>query len=385
MNHLNKVLLSAATALSLSPWMVPARAASVDNLEQRVQNLEQQLDATVTAMESGEAADRSNKNRIHIGGYGELHYNNLRTTTAGVKSRSRDIDFHRFVLFFGYDFTDRIRLVSELELEHSVAGESENGEVDLEQAYVEFDLNDHQRAKGGLFLVPVGILNETHEPPAFYGVTRNPIETNIIPSTWWEAGGALSGELAPGWSYDVALHSGLNTTDGDIRGGRQEVSEATANNGAVTGRLKFTGVPGTELAATLQSQSDITQGAGVEQESALLTEVHAIHTTGPFTIKALYALWNIDGAARKAAGNDEQYGFYLEPSWKINRQLGVFARFNQWDNTPNSAADTEEKQTNIGFNYWPHEDIVLKFDIEDYSRGTTDREGFNAGIGFQFH
>ena len=98
---------------------------------------------------------------------------------------------------------------SELEIEHGVAGESQVGEVEVEQAFVEFDLNDRHTARAGVALLPVGIINETHEPTTFYGVERNPVENNIIPATWWAGGVGLSGEIAPGWGYDVVLHEGL--------------------------------------------------------------------------------------------------------------------------------------------------------------------------------
>ena len=47
------------------------------------------------------------------------------------------------------------------------------GEVELEQAYLEFDLNSGLHSRAGVFLLPVGILNETHEPPTFYEL--NPV------------------------------------------------------------------------------------------------------------------------------------------------------------------------------------------------------------------
>ena len=119
-----------------------------------------------------------------IGGYGELHYNNIEDTES--------IDFHRFVLFFGHEFTESIRFFSEFELEHALSGDGKPGEVELEQAYIEMDLTESTTLKTGLFLVPVGIINETHEPPTFYGVERNPVEKNIIPATWWEAGAGFN-------------------------------------------------------------------------------------------------------------------------------------------------------------------------------------------------
>ena len=210
--------------------------------EQKVEMTGDMIEQVASTPAAGNWADRTS-----IGGYGELHYNNL--------DSKEEIDFHRFVLYFNHDFTDSIRLVSELELEHSIAGDGQNGEIELEQAYVEFDLNERNALRAGLFLMPVGILNETHEPPTFYGVERNPVERNIIPTTWWEGGADLHGELAPGFSYNLAVSSGLDVPQSGsraflIRSGRSKVSEARANDGAVTGRLKWTGMPGVELAAT---------------------------------------------------------------------------------------------------------------------------------------
>ena len=213
-----------------------------------------------------------------IGGYGELHYDNL--------DSGKQIDLTRFMLFFGHPFTDRLRLFSEVEIEHVIASsdEDDKGEVEVEQAYVEYDLTPSQHAKAGLFLLPVGILNETHEPTTFYGVQRNPVETYIIPTTWWAGGVGVNGEIAPGWSYDFAVHEGLDTSAADnyaVRSGRQETSEADANDLASTARIRWTGVPGVELAASIQYQQDITQGNDPDAGDAWLYEAHADIQRGP--------------------------------------------------------------------------------------------------------
>ena len=194
---------------------------------------DEKAEAAVVAVEdsgSGKNTKSSWADKTTIGGYGELHYNNI--NNDGIDDKN-EIDFHRFVLFFGHEFSDRLRLFSELELEHALAGDDKNGEVELEQAYIEYDIRDNVQTKGGLFLMPVGILNETHEPPTFYGVERNDVENIIVPSTWWEAGAALNGYYDNGISWDLALTSGLAIpTSGDdafvVRDGRQKVSEAIA-------------------------------------------------------------------------------------------------------------------------------------------------------------
>lgn len=371
--------------------IIQQQQKEIAELKAKVEDTDQKAEAAVEAVESGGgyAAGGSGAawaEDTQIGGYGEIHYNNL--DGEGGASDKDMLDLHRFVLFFGHQFNDNLRFFSELEIEHALSGDGAPGEVELEQAYVEMDLNDRHRAKAGVFLLPVGILNETHEPPTFYGVERNPVEHDIIPATWWAAGGALSGELGQGFSYDVGVHEGLNTSAGSsysIRSGRQKSAEAIASDLAYTARLKYTGMPGLELAGTFQHQTDITQGTDANAGSANLYEVHGIFNRGPFGLRALYAMWDLDGSGPAAVGADEQFGWYLEPSYKLTEKWGVFTRYNVWDNQAGNSSQSEKTQWDVGVNYWPHPDVVLKADYQaqDNDNGQ-DRDGFNLGVGFQF-
>ncbi|MGE3296745.1 MAG: porin [Porticoccaceae bacterium] len=407
---MKKSLLAAAVAAALAaPGLVAAPAATTEPTMAEVLRLLQQQQAeiealkaqlrqtdtkvaeTATAVEATASAvetatERSESyakvadwaERTQIGGYGEIHYNNKEN------GKTDEIDAHRFVMYLGHDFNDKVRFFSEVELEHSLSGEGKPGEVELEQAYVEWDYADHHSATFGLFLVPIGILNETHEPTTFYGVERNSVESRIIPSTWWESGVMLGGEIAPGLRYDVAAHSGLEADVFDIRKGRQKSAEATAEEFAYTGRLKYTGIAGLELAAAIDYQEDLLQGqvAGADTASGLLYETHAAYQAGPFGLRALYAQWDIDGDEAQAAGRDEQKGWYVEPSWRLTPKLGVFARFSEWDTQAGDSADSEVEQFDIGFNYWLVENVVLKADWADQQNGTGD--SFNLGLGWNF-
>jgi len=363
------------------------------DLKGKVEETEQAVEAVVVATEEAASSSLFSSGRTSIGGYGELHYNNLDDNNGD--NDLDQLDFHRFVLFFSHEFTDDLRFWSEFELEHSVAGEGKEGEVELEQAYIEYDINDQNRVKGGVFLMPVGIINETHEPDTFYGVERNPIENKIIPSTWWEAGTMFSGDIANGFAYDLAVTSGLDVSKkGDkstfkIRDGRQKVANAQANDLAYTGRLKWTAVPGVELSLTAQYQEDITQGNIAESDDAVLIETHAVIQQGAFGLRALYAQWDLEGDAPKVAGYDEQTGWYIEPSYKINKNLGVFARYSAWDNQAGmSSIESEFEQFDLGVNWWIHKNVVLKLDyqFQDAESDTaTEREGLNLGLGYQFY
>ena len=322
-----------------------------------------------------------------IGGYGELHYNNI-SSDAGD---SEEIDFHRFVLFFGHEFTDRVRFFSELELEHSIAGDGQPGEVELEQAYVDFLINDNLTARTGLFLLPLGILNETHEPPTFYGVERNDVENILIPSTWWEAGAGMNGRFGQGFSWDASVHSGLAmpTTGGSafrVRSGRQKVGEAIASDPAYTFRLKYTGTPGLELSASYQYQADPSQVPGDGLDTGQLFTAHAIYNRGGFGLRALYAGWKFDGDAVEAADADDQSGWYIEPSYRLNEKWGIYARYEDID----AARDVDKfTQNEIGFNYWPTDGVVLKLDYRQREftlpgLGVNDFDALDLGFGYSF-
>jgi len=346
------------------------------SLEKRLDETDQKLNATAEYIEVAEKEESVFSN-TSIGGYGELHYNNYENSDA-------KIDFHRFVLFFGHEFSDSIRFFSEFELEHSIAGDGKAGEVELEQAYVEIDINDATSSKVGLFLIPVGIINETHEPPAFYGVERNGVEKNIIPATWWEAGVAFNYKPTGGLSIDGAATSGLFVGDDyKIRGGRQKVAKAKAENLAYTGRIKYTAINGLELATTVQYQTDIKQGTASEKADATLLEAHAIYQINNFTVRALYARWDINGDEAKALGRDKQMGWYVEPSYAVNKKIGVFARYAEYDNNAGDSDSTAVESTSVGVNYYLHENVVLKADYENLG-GAKDSKGFNLGFGYQF-
>lgn len=380
--------------------IIQQQQAEIEALKRQQRDTSVQVEATdakaeaaVVAVEESTTSNGTEPgwvNKMTIGGYGELHYNNI--NNDGVADKN-EIDFHRFVLFFGYEFTDKMRFYSELELEHAFAGDGKPGEVELEQAYIEYDIRDNLQTRGGLFLMPVGILNETHEPNTFYGVERNDVENIIVPSTWWEAGGGLNGYYDNGISWDLALTSGLAIpTTGDnafrVRSGRQKVAEAVANDFAYTGRLKYTGIRGLELAGTLNYQSDASQVSGDGLDSGLLFETHAIWQTGPFQLRALYAGWDFDGAAVKAADADRQSGWYIEPSIRPWQQLGFYARYEDLDG---ARSRDRFSQWEVGANYWPIEDVVLKADFRDRSVDDVDPDAesvdftaFDLGIGYQF-
>jgi len=392
--HLALALAVAAPVAFAAPstedmWnTIQQQQLEIERLKAQAAQTDAKVEATASAFESSNSGDWMS--RTSIGGYGEHHFNHF-------EDKDDEVDAHRFVLFVGHQFSDTLRFFSELEVEHGLVEDTADGsgpgELELEQALIQWDFAANHSLTLGQFLIPVGILNETHEPDTFYGTERNNVEAQIVPATWWETGAMVGGEILPGLSYNVAVHSGLKTpVTGSstllVRSGRQKSAKATAEDLAFTGRLKYTGIAGLELATTYQQQQDVTQGGIPGEDTAgSLWEAHARYTIAGLTLTALAAEWDIDGATAKALGRDQQKGAYVEASYKITPKLGIFVRQSEWDNNAGSSADTEVEQLDVGINYWLHERVVLKADIVNHkppSTASSDNDGFNLGLGWSF-
>src|SRR5437879_10068998 len=144
-------------------------------------------------------------------GYGEVYFAD--PTRDGRRSQA---DLARGVFGLGYSFDERTEFNSEFEVEHAVASASDVGEFEVEQFYVDRRLGDSMSARGGLDLMPFGLLNEHHEPTRFYGVQRNFVETLIIPSTWREGGFSLHGDTRSGFGWNVGLTTGFDVSKWDF-------------------------------------------------------------------------------------------------------------------------------------------------------------------------
>lgn len=399
------IMLSALLGVVSNQAMAVSIEDKIDLLQEEIEQLKLRASQAEKKRSGGV---QGFVDRTTIGGYGELHYNNYRgDTPAGVKHKNDEIDFHRFVLFFGHRFNDWISFKSEIELEHAIAGDGKSGEIELEQAYLDFALNKHYNVKAGVFLIPMGILNETHEPPTFYGVERNEIEKRIIPSTWWEAGAGVYGEVTEGLSYQVNVTSSLNANkfkssfaDG-VRGGRQKVGKANAENLAVSGALNYNGIPGLNIGtAMFTGETGQNVNNGVDARLTLW-DVHARYQKDRLDMRALYARGHLSDAEelKDVAGinaAEDFYGWYVEAAyhvWKKGEQsFAPFIRFEKWDthaDVPNNVTQNDDNENDIwtiGANYWPHPQVVIKGDYQEFDKPDGDKgdKRLNLGLGYMF-
>jgi len=373
-------------------FLMEERNKQATAVEEAKQVAEEATEIAEAAAEVAENSSHSKFDRLSIGGYAEAHYNNYDYNDGTDK---KEFDLHRFVIFTGYEYNDRLRFFSEFEIEHGGVQDTDNGdgtlggEVEVEQAYIEYDFTPDASARAGLFILPIGMLNETHEPDTFYGVERNSVEKYIVPTTWWEIGSMVSFNFGEGFKLEGAIHSGLNMSDdnGYIRDGRQKGSNAEAENLAYTFAGTYTGYQGLEIGVSYHYEDDPTQGNGASDyiDDASMIEAHLAYNRGIFGLKALFAEWDFDGNGIKADNGDKQRGWFIEPSIRPIPHLGLFARYEAIEYFKGNERDLEI--WSLGANYYLHDQVALKFDYVDYKDKkdiTSDFDGFNLGVGLSF-
>lgn len=359
-----------------------------------------------------------------LGGYGELHYN--LQWNDDFDAHESEIDLHRLVVFIAHNFSDRFRFYTEIEVEHALASSGTPGQVGIEQAFVDWRvLEDRLGLRAGVVLVPLGIINQWHEPPIFHGVERPRVDRNILPSTWREGGIGIFGEPTEWLRYELYAVGGLDASSFDagsaIRGGRQGISEANARGLAVTGRVEVEPMMG--LVAGLSGyfglagpNAHLHDAMGEEVELDVPVGVYAADVRlrlAGFEARALGAYGFIGESAELAAtfldeeGMDPAprvgssfYGVYGEVAYDVLRPIGgtdhqllPFVRFERYDtmaSTEGSIDDDDELAVNelvFGVSYRPIPQLVFKGDLTLRMTDADDDEDthvLSLGTGFMF-
>jgi hypothetical protein len=395
-------------------------AGRLAELERRLEVLAREIEtmrigeAAATADESdyglGPAASKIYRTErgLSIGGYGELLYQKFddERDDGAASGRKDQFDLLRGILYFGYKWNDRWLFNTEIEYEH--AGE----EVALEFAYIDYLWRPQANLRAGLVLIPMGFINELHEPTVFLGANRPQVERLIIPSTWRENGFGLFGEAGP-VSYRTYIVNGFDAsgfTAGGLRGGRQNGGQANAEDFAWVGRLDFTGVPGLLVGGSAyvgnSGQGLETPAAGSVDVGTTLIEGHLEWRWRGLELRALGVQADLDDAAalnavlgltgnrsvgEKLTGHYVQLGYDLLAGRGGERAFIPYARweaYNTQDEVPagflaNPANDIET--LTAGFAFKPIEQLILKVDYQDVdNEAGTGIDQFNALLGYVF-
>ena len=348
----------------------------------------------------------SSETRLPFSGYMDFHFNN-------AQNEPSQLDMHRFVLLFGHSFTDRIQFWSELELEHAfVSGEGEFGELELEQAYLDFLVKPWLNFRGGILLAPVGLINERHEPPAFNGVERPFVDTVIIPSTWFDSGAGIFGDLGKGFVYKAYVMSPLDATAFDaeegIRGGRQKAFQSVVQNTAYTGRLEYHGFPGLSLGGSVWWSNTGFNLPDINPRVRVF-EFDGRYSFSRFDFRGQFARVDITRTDEinfltqfRTGVNPnigrEMRGFYWESAYHLlprhfPHDFVAFVRYENFDTQRRMASgflplkQFDRSAWVIGGTYYPEPDVALKFDytvLRNRSSIIEAHNSLNLGIGWWF-
>lgn len=397
-----------------SPPAAPTDRPSKTPEQARIDELERQLEALgtrVAELESGEVPEKPSDEALissHTGpisGYMDFHLNR-------PQDEDPVLDFHRFVLLFNHSFSDRLRFVGELEIEHGfVEGLEPSGELEVEQAYLDFRVHRSFNVRAGMILAPVGIINERHEPPSYFGVERPFVDTFIIPSTWFDAGAGVHGTFGAGWRYQAYLMAPLDATRITAEEGLAQASQkgflSNVRNIAQTARLEYGALPGLTLGTSFWRGKTGFNFRRDESQVGLV-EFDGRYHARAFAIRGEFAQVFIDGAdqlndmLQRTTGVNpniarQMRGFYVEPSVrplpKLRYDIAAFVRYENFDTQfrmPAGALPLQQFDRAawvVGASYYPDPDVVLKIDytvIRNQSSLFPSVDGLNVGFGWWF-
>ena len=361
---------------------------------------------------SAAATYRRSTAGISFAGYGEMLAQNFASDNeAGVGGApTTRIDFLRAVLYTGYRFNDRFLFNSEIEVEHG-------NEIFVEFAYVDFLATDNLTFRGGLVLLPLGLVNEFHEPNVYLGALRPETEQRIIPTTARENGGGVLGAFGP-VNFRAYLTNGLAAnlsatqrfTSAGLRGGRQRGINTRAANLAFTGRLDVTPIPGVFAGVGLYNG-----GAGQEQVvlagerldvTTRIVEVHGQAQMRGFDARALFAHATVDDAgnasramalpvngaiAEALQGGYVQLGYNVLSQTNLSAAVTPYVRYEKVDTQHEVPAGftrdftRDGTFTTAGVDFKPIPNVVIKAEHQWISNAAnTGRNQFNLNLGYSF-
>jgi hypothetical protein len=382
------LILGATTALSFS--QTSQDSISVDSQQQ--QNASQRI------------LSANNGNAVTIGGYGEIVYNQ-------PEGDNGTLDVHRLVVLLGYRFSDKVQFVTEIEFEHV-------NEVFVEQAFVNYNVSNNLNLRAGLMLVPMGIVNEYHEPTTFNGVDRPAMDHEIIPTTWREIGVGVTGRInSASLSYQAYIFNGFKSTNADrsgniggksgLRGGRQKGIESTINKPNFATKVEYYGVLGLRLGLSgyvgrTQADDEVDHIPGADVGLSMVG-FDARYVKNKFTARGqvVYASLTDTEDYNELTGSDlgsTLAGWYAEAAYNIlpienEQKLFAFTRYEQYD----THADTDgslvrndsynRDDLTMGLSYHIANGVVFKGDYQIKNNavsGSDANNQFNLGVGVWF-
>ncbi len=339
---------------------------------------------------------------VTLGGYAEVLYNQ-------PEGDNGELDVQRFVLLVGYKFTDQVQFVTEIELEHVE-------EVFVEQAFVNYNVANNFNIRGGLMLVPMGIINEFHEPTTFNGTERPAVDGSIVPTTWREIGLGVTGRFDNlSLGYQAYVFNGFASVNGEkvlggsngLRNGRQKAIKSTINKPNFSAKFDYYGIPGLRLGLAgyfgrTQAEDDVDMIEGSDVGISMIG-LDARYAYRRFTARGQFIHASLkDTEAYNALYETDLgsalQGWYIEGAYNLlpedkKQKLFAFARYEQYDTHADTAGSLQRNDAynrndlTLGLTYHIAPGVVAKGDyqIRDNAVSGADVPNrLNFGIGVWF-
>jgi len=358
----------------------------------------------------------STSDKVTIGGYGQIDYNQ---PLSSEKFKTGTLDVHRLVLLFGYNFSEKTQFVTELEMEHV-------SEVYVEQAWINHRISNAINFRGGLMLIPMGIINEYHEPTTYNGVERPNVDKYLVPTTWREIGAGFNGRISDlGLNYQLYLVNGFNGYDGSaklsgkngLRSGRQKGAESYVSSPNVAVKADWNAISGLQLGlagyfgdtqSTLYNGLDKNDATAKAKADSSIVGVTMLgldgrYNLGNLSLRGQYIYTGLSNTAAYNAftGSDVAsalQGWYLEAAYSLflgsesNYKCTPFVRYENYNThlkVENSIAQNKAlNKTDITFgaSLELSRGVVLKADYQLLSNAasSTNNGVLNFGIGVWF-
>jgi len=361
--------------------------------------------------------------KLKIGGYAEIHLNQVLDSDL---HHNTDLDVHRMVMLVGYQFSNKTQFISEIEYEHI-------SEVFIEQAFIQHKLNTYINFRAGLLLVPMGIINEYHEPTTFNGVERPTIDKYLSPSTWREIGLGFSGTILPAsLKYQVYVINGVKSFDDEaymngkdgFRPGRQKGAKSIMSSPNFSSKIEYFGLRGLNIGVSTylgKTQTSLYDGLNRNDESMISMADSSVVALSMIGLDARYSIegWQFRGQFYyTSVSNSDEYneftrsdaaslndlgsamsGYYVEAAYNILsltnksiKELYPFVRYEKMDMHHSVANNISKNDAynktsfTTGLSYKLEKSVVLKADMQ-FVKSAADADFSkicNLGFGVMF-
>lgn len=359
------------------------------------ENIEESITEQAAAQNASQKLfDEGTSNKLTIGGYGEIHSNH-------PENGNGKVDVHRLVTLFGYKFNDKVQFISEIEFEHVK-------EVYVEQAFMSYSITDNLNLRAGLMLIPMGIVNEYHEPTTFNGVERPGMDKSIVPSTWREIGFGINGRLDnasikyQAYIFNGFSSNGLGGSNG-LRSGRQKGAEAMFNESNLSTRIDYYGIGNLKVGFSgYFGNTNVDVDSDAPKVGISMVGFDARYTNNRFGARGQYITASISDTEDyntyyESNLGSKLAGYYVEASYNLletskTEKLDLFARYSNYDTHASVAGSLvanhayDRNVLTTGLTWHVADGAAFKMDYQILGNESSDDTSsvLNFGVGVWF-